>query len=579
MGRKPKRWIPAAISSTLILLICAVAGLGYIREKYSPSKERADLYELYQVTEPDEAAVLVNHLLTQEKAKLKGGEAYLSYSYVTDSLNKRIYIDERERLLLYALPDEVVSIPEGTMLSELTDWRGADGKSCPVWYEEDAVFYISVTYISHFTDVAFQVFEEPGRLYIDASEGLCQQAVVKEDTEIRKLGGIKSDIVADVAAGSTVTILDAMDEWSQVRTEDGWTGYIQNKRLGQISVMEKTSDFEEPVYTGSTRDYDICLVWHQVFDSSGNDNLESLLSKTQGVNTISPTWFSLCDNEGNVSSLASESYVKKAHEKGLEVWALVDNFNSDVSTYEVLSRTSTRTALIENLMQAALQYDLDGINIDFESMKSEVGPHFIQFIRELSIACRENGLVLSVDNYVPTAGTAFYDRTEQGIMADYVIIMGYDEHWRTSDAGSTASLPFVQSGIEKTLLEVPQNKVINAMPFYTRVWKFDAAAEVSEGADPLSAEYVLESTAVGMGKAERLLEESEAELVWDDELGQYYGEYEEDGFLYRIWLEDAQSLQRKLDLTASYDLGGIAFWKLGLESDDVWAEIDAYMNR
>lgn len=579
MRKKPNRWIPAAISCTLIVIICAVAGFGYIRERYRPSKERVDSYELYQVTAPDEAAVIVNNLLTQERAKIRDGEAYLSYSYVKDTLNQRIYMDEQERLLLYALPDRLVQISEGTTLSELTDWPEAAGKTSRVWYEEDAVYYISVTYIRHFTDVDFTRFEDPGRLYIDAAEGLSQQAVVSDDTVIRELGGIKSPIVADLSDGDQVVILDAMDQWSQIRTEDGWTGYIQNKYLTNLSVKEKVSDFTEPVYTGISKDYDVCLVWHQVFDQEGNDKLTELLSEASGVNTISPTWFSLTDNEGNFTSLASESYVQTAHEMGLEVWGLVDNFSPDMSTYELLSHTSTRTALIENLLETALRYDLDGINIDFESMKAESGPHFIEFIRELSIVCRENGLVLSVDNPVPTAGSAFYDRSEQGIVADYVIIMGYDEHWSKSDAGSTASLPFVQSGIEKTLMEVPQNKVINALPFYTRVWTFDADADIPEGADPLSAEYVVESAAKGMGTAKRLLAEAGAELVWNEENGQHYGEYEEDGSLYRIWLEDARSLQAKLDLTAGYDLAGVAFWKLGLESDDVWTEIDAYLNR
>lgn len=137
--------------------------------------------------------------------------------------------------------------------------------------------------------------------------------------------------------------------------------------------------------------------------------------------------------------------------------------------------------------------------------------------------------------------------------------------------------PFVQSGIENTLLEVPQDKVIHALPFYTRVWEFDAAAEIAEGADPLSAEYVLKSTAVGMSKAKRLLTEADAELIWQEELGQYYGEYTQEGTLYRIWLEDVQSLKAKLDVVEAYDLAGVAFWKLGLESDDVWAEIAAYI--
>ncbi len=579
MRNIPRRWIPAIIAIVLIAIICVVAGLGYIRERYTPSTERADLNELFQITAEDEAAVIVDDLLTEEKAKIHEGEVYLSYSYVSSSLNKKVYIDERERLLLYALPDRVVQAAEGTALSDVTDLENTEGKTAPVWYEQDGTCYVSVTFVSHFTDQSFQFFEAPGRLYIDDSEGTRRQAQILEDTQVRRLGGIKSEIVTDVTAGAQVEILDSMDEWSQVRTENGFIGYVRNDTLSGETVTEYTSDFVEPEYTSLTKDYDICLVWHQVFSSDDNNDLSSLLEEARGVNTIAPTWFSLSDNEGNFTSLADTSYVETAHERGLEVWGLIDNFNKDVSTYEVLSRTSTRTALVENLTQAALDCGLDGINVDFESLTADVGPHFVQFIRELSVACRQNGLVLSVDNYVPTSGTSFYDRAEQAAVADYVIVMGYDEHWSTSDAGSTASLPFVQSGIENTLLEVPQNKLINAMPFYTRVWEFDAGVQVPSGEDPLAAQYVKSSTAVGMDRARSLLEDGGAQLNWNSETGQYYGEYEQDGSLYRIWLEDATSLQAKLDLTASYDLGGIAFWKLGLESSDVWPEIEAYMNR
>lgn len=579
MRRRQKKWLPTAISCALILVICAVAGFQYIRERYSPSKERVDLNDMYQVTAEDEAAILVNNLLTEDKAKVYEGEAYLPHDYVTSQWNERIYIDERERLLLYALPDEVVRVPEGTQLADMAGWKGVEGNHAPVWYEEDAVYYISVSCLRQFTAVDAQLYEQPGRLYLDSSWGIRQQSIVLEDTQLRKLGGIKSEIVADMTAGSEVIILDRMDEWSQVRTAQGFIGYIQNKQLEEPAVLETASEFVEPEYTNISRDHEICLVWHQVFEVTDGEQLETALQAAQGVNVIVPTWFSLSDNAGNFTSLADASYVEAAHARGLEVWALIDNFNADMDTYEVLSRTSTRTALIQNLIAAVKQYGLDGINIDFEGVKEEAGIHFVQFIRELSTACRQNQIVLSVDNYVPSASTVYYDRTEQGVMADYVIIMGYDEHWRTSDAGSTASLPFVVSGIENTLSEVPQDRVINGIPFYTRVWEFDPEANIAEGTDPLSAEYVLSSTAVGMSRARRLLEEGGAELVWDEEISQYYGEYEQDGSLYRIWLEDTRSLQAKLNAAANYDLAGIAFWKLGLESEDAWGAVSEYMNR
>lgn len=581
MAKKPKRWIPAAISCTLILLICAVSGVKYIRERYSPSEERADLNALFQVTAADEVAVLVNNLLIGEKAQLRDGEVYLPYSYVAASLNKRVYVDERERLLLYVLPDEIVEIPEGVRLNELTDWEGTAEKEGYVWYEKDTVIYISLTYLSRFTDVDFSVYTAPNRVYIDGSSSLIQTAVVTEDTQARTLGDIKSPIVADVSAAVEVVILDAMDEWSQVRTEDGWTGYILNRYLDEYSTQQKPSDFKAPVYTSIAREDEVCLAWHQVFDQGDNQELETVLEEAKGVNTISPTWFALSDNEGNFTSLASMEYVETAHALGLEVWGLVNNFSADMSTYELLSKTSTRRVLIQNLLQAALEYDLDGINIDFEGMDAELtGPHFVQFIRELSVVCRQNELVLSVDNLVPTAKRVqYFDYAEQGVMADYVIIMGYDEHYAKSSAGSTASLPFTRSSIENMLQVVPQDKVIHALPFYTRVWGFDINAEIPEGADPNSAEYVISSVAKGMGTAKNLLLDHQAELVWDDEVGQYYGEYEEEGTLYRIWLEDATSLDAKLDVVAEYDLAGIAFWKLGLESEEAWAPVEDYLNR
>ena len=199
------------------------------------------------------------------------------------------------------------------------------------------------------------------------------------------------------------------------------------------------------------------------------------------VNVISPTWFSVSDNDGNVSSLASGEYVMQAHEKGLKVWGLVDNFSENMSTTTVLSNTAARQNLENQLVTYALKAGLDGINVDFESLSEDVGIHFLQFLRELSIQCHENNLVLSVDNPVPEDFTSHYDRAEQGKVVDYVIIMGYDEHYVGSDAGSVASLPWVEQGVKDTLAEVPAKRTILAIPFYTRLWKTtDGGAVTSE---------------------------------------------------------------------------------------------------
>ena len=192
--------------------------------------------------------------------------------------------------------------------------------------------------------------------------------------------------------------------------------------------------------------------------------------------------------------------------------------------------------------------------------------NYIEFIRELSIPCRANGIVLSVDNYVPTEYTAHYDRAEQGIVADYVIVMGYDEHYAGSpEAGSVASIDFVEEGIERTVEQVPAHKVINAVPFYTRIWE-------TKGAE-------LGSQAVGMAAAEEYVRAHNIALEWDEETCQNYGEYTEDGSLFQVWLEDERSIEVKLNIMEKYQIGGVAGWRLGFEKPEIWDVIGVYLNR
>ena len=234
----------------------------------------------------------------------------------------------------------------------------------------------------------------------------------------------------------------------------------------------------------------------------------------------------------------------------------MDNFSSNVQSEILLASTSTRRTLINNLIAEVEKYGIDGLNMDFEGLKPEAGVHYIQFLRELSIPCREKGIILSVDNYVPTGYNVFYDREEQGIVVDYVIIMGYDEHYAGGDPGSVASLDFVEQGIVNTLELVPKEKVINAVPFYTRIWTETGTS--------------LKSEAYGISAAKRWVNKNKVELYWQAELGQYYGEKKEpSGFSY-LWMEEENSLKLKMDLIKAYDLAGVACWKLGLEDSTAW---------
>ena len=214
-----------------------------------------------------------------------------------------------------------------------------------------------------------------------------------------------------------------------------------------------------------------------------------------------------------------------------------------------------------NLIKQALRFSLEGINIDFETLSEETGPHFIQFLRELSILCRANKLVLSVDNPVPQNDyTYHYDRESQGEVVDYVIIMGYDEHYYGSEkAGSVASLPWVEQGITDTLKEVPAEKVINGIPFYTRLWKTSAGIVTSE--------------AIGMDAADEVISKYKVETYWDKNYSQNYGKFEKGNDLYQIWLEDEKSIAAKMELIKNYNLAGVAEWKLGFERASIWKVI------
>lgn len=414
--------------------------------------------------------------------------------------------------------------------------------------------------------------------------GEIKTVAVKRNTQVRYQGGVKSPVLKEVKKGEKLIAIEDESDWKKVRTEDGLIGYVQNSRLRSEETETISREFTEEEFTSIRKDKTINLVWHVVTNQTANNSVLEAIANTKGLTTLSPTWFSVADNEGNLKSLASAEYVNYAHQSGIEVWGLVDNFSDEIDQMELLSRTSSRENLENQLISQALQTGLDGINVDFELIPESAGEHFIQFIRELSVKCRLNNLVLSVDNYVPKGYNQQYHRKEQGIVVDYVIIMGYDEHYGGSyEAGSVASYGYVKSGIEETLKEVPAEKVINGMPFYTRLWNEvpKTEEELAEQAGTEAADYPMKVTSetLGMQAAANRVKESGANVIWDDTAKQNYAEWEgTDGSTYRIWMEDAASLEAKLQLMKENKLAGTAGWRLGLETSDIWELIVKYVN-
>ena len=546
-----KRFLTTVLTVILTIVLAAGAAAGFILyRKYKPSKEQVDQSEWYQASGNESAVFLNSEREEGVKGRYIDGQVYLPVDWVDEAVTERFYWDEENSQLIYTLPDQIVYANEETM--------GSSGK--PLLVQQDGTVWLLSSLVSAYTNVRIETFDTDGvhRIFVDTTWESQQLAKVKKNTALRIRGGVKSALITEVPSGAEVTVLEQLENWSRVRTEDGQVGYLPNRRLKETEAKTLVSTFQEPEYTSISMDEPVVLVWHQVTNLSANQAMQTLISATKGVNVIAPTWFMLTDNSGNYESLADKNYVDQAHAMGMQVWAVLDNFNKgdNVQSEVLFASTAARKKLIASLMKDAQTYGFDGINLDVEGIKASAGPHYVQFIRELSVDCRKAGLVLSIDSYVPASYSAFYNWAEQGRVADYVVMMGYDEHFAGGEAGSVASIGYERQGITDLLKQVPKEKLISAIPFYTRIWKEDASGTSSQS--------------VGISSAKEWVETNQVELYWQEDLGQYYGELEKDGVNYEIWMEEERSLELKMQLIRDNGLAGVACWRLGLEPADVW---------
>lgn len=558
-----RKVMPVLVVLVLILVVIAAGAGTFLAKRYVPSKERVEPESYFALTGTDEAALIVNRELVEEKVKIIDGRYYLADSVVGKYVNNKFYWDEKQKVMIYTLPTEAFQIVPDTM--EYQTSEGTQSTDYVILRSQGESYYLDLEFVKAYTDMEYTVYENPNRVVIQTDFGEVEMVTVNQTTAIRQKGGIKSPIVTEAEAGDMLYLVEEMDSWSEVITEDGYRGYVEKTDIGEVQTVMPEHVGYSVDYTSVRKDYKINMAWHQVTNQEGNAALQSVLANTQGLNTISPTWYSVIDNAGTLSSLASADYVNQAHAMGLEVWALIDNFNQNTDTLTFLSDSTARANMIGQLMQEADTYGLDGINLDFEMITEEQAPHYIQFIRELSIACRNRGLVFSIDDPVPMSYTMHYDRKTQGEVADYVIIMGYDEHHSSdTEAGSVASLGFVRDGIENTLKEVPAEKVINAIPFYTRLW-----IESYGGG--------LTNEAMGMDTAANYIAQHNMEVYWDETSGQNVATLEGEDAIYTIWVEDEQSIGEKMKLVQEHQLAGVAEWKLGFERPSVWQVILQYL--
>lgn len=572
MLKKRKRQIPPVLIALGIgIIMVFIFVIGKIIDKNTPSKtyvSEDEINKMYNLSDADEnqIAVVMQDEIIEGHAFWDNETIYMDYNFVKQHFNSRFYWDNNENVLIYTTPDDVIKADVGSR--EYNQTKSKNAVEYVIVKTDGSNVYIALDYVKMFSNIKYEYYKDPDRLCITYEWNTVDMGKIKEDTKLRTGAGIKKDIITDLSKGAEVTLLETKGEWSKAVTKDGYIGYVKNKYIGSRNKVElKNDEYAEPVYTNIKKDFKISMAWHMIVSANDNNQIVDLTANAKGMNVISPTWFRIIDNNGTLSSLADAAYVNRAHQLGMEVWAMADDQSPDSENTQVFTYTSKRENMINQLISSAIQYNLDGINVDFEYITPEIAEDYIQFLRELSVKCRNNGIVLSVDDKVPIASNMYYNRKEQGIIADYVVVMAYDEHWGVdSGAGSTASISWVEEGVANTVAEVSSSKVILGVPFYTRIWgeKSDGTVDNYQTAD--------------MQTSETVIAQNGAQKIWLDELGQNYSEYPAGDITYRIWVEDAASIENKVKLIGEYRLAGVSAWRLGSETPDIWNTIVKYTN-
>lgn len=579
----------------IILVIIAVLAGKFLYDRYSFTKEKANLEEYLGVS-GNEIAIYVNDKLEKEiiddnkdkenqgsvtsgkydtsktptgqsnqsqtgqiKGLYKNNACYLPLSWVKKRLNNRFYYAEDVKKVLYSLPQETKGFGPDNMQ------QVANAPYVELINEP----YLLVDFVKEFTNIRFDSFLDSNykRIYIYTDWDKETIGTLKSGENARWKGGNKSPIITECKKGEEVKILERMTKWSKVKTLNGYVGYIRNTKIGIETISIPRSNYREQVRESYGIKDKVCLGFHQLFSIYSSSRLPDILKDTVGMNVIAPTWYVIKNDEGEIRSLANPEYTVACHKKGLKVWATLNNFDiEDVNEKKIFGNSATRKKMIDKLMREVEINYLDGINLDIESLPTSAGEDYTQFVRELSIACKEKKITLSIDVYVPYSYNRHYNLEEFNFFCDYVFIMAYDEHYKGSDkAGSVSSLPFVKDGIELTLSKVDRSKLVIALPFYTRIWTTSPEGKITSSVLDANTAY---QRAINQG----------LRFEYDEATGQNYGsKTSQAGDFIECWSEDEKSLGNKMELIKKENLAGTAAWKLSQQKETFFDIIN--MNR
>ena len=533
------------IVAAFVILIVVMAAM-FMIVRYTPTKEKMNGYVFFNLDKStDKTMVIIDGKQYSDTGVVTDGRHYLPQEFVADNINAGFYYDKESQAVLYSDSSYMYTYMSGKNV--YTDDTGKTyNTDYPVVIDINGECFIAWEYIAEHTDCEYAYGSEPERINISIERENKQCVTVKKKSAVRYRGGIKSPVLEYVQKGDRLVYEDDLDDWIKVTTATGYTGYIKKYETHNYNM----------------KDDKVTLAWFQVSGVAGNSGIDNNIATASGVNVLAPTWYSVTDSSGSMSCYASAGLVNKMHQRGTDVWALVSDFDTNVDFAALYSSKKARTNMVNTLINDAEKYGFDGINLDFENIKSAYAKDYLQFVRELSIACERKGLVLSTDNYKPEAYNRCYNLKEQSRFVDYVIVMAYDEHYAGTDAGSVASLPFVKEAVEATVQLVGKEHVIAGIPFYTRIWT--------------TTDGNTTSRAVGMQAAVDQLNSDGQVALWNDDCGQYVASYTVGNSTRQIWFEEEKSIEAKMQIIQENNVAGVAGWKLGLEKSSVWSVISKY---
>lgn len=548
------------IVAAFVILIVVMAAM-FIIVRYTPTKEKMNGYVFFNLDKStDKTMVIIDGKQYSDTGVVTDGRHYLPQEFVADNINAGFYYDKESQAVLYSDSSYMYTYMSGKNV--YTDDTGKTyNTDYPVVIDINGECFIAWEYIAEHTDCEYAYGSEPERINISIERENKQCVTVKKKSAVRYRGGIKSPVLEYVQKGDRLVYEDDLDDWIKVTTATGYTGYIKKTEASDtFEYIREEKNYETHNY--NMKDDKVTLAWFQVSGVAGNSGIDNNIATASGVNVLAPTWYSVTDSSGSMSCYASAGLVNKMHQRGTDVWALVSDFDTNVDFAALYSSKKARTNMVNTLINDAEKYRFDGINLDFENIKSAYAKDYLQFVRELSIECERKGLVLSTDNYKPEAYNRCYNLKEQSRFVDYVIVMAYDEHYAGTDAGSVASLPFVKEAVEDTVQLVGKEHVIAGIPFYTRIWT--------------TTDGNTTSRAVGMQAAVDQLNSDGQVALWNDDCGQYVASYTVGNSTRQIWFEEEKSIEAKMQVIQENNVAGVAGWKLGLEKSSVWSVISKY---